>query len=166
MGIDVTNEDKLHLTIKSVHTTVGIEDWQGWPTITVADGLGGTQFYAPSLNLQEAAEMDRRYMVRGERIEMMIRQMEESSRWVYSLQEKLKESGKQLAQAKSDAKEANERSLFDKKLCEGMSIELGLSEARITELTNRLDKLKRRCAKKTERKNTKKKPHKRGSLKC
>lgn len=163
MGLDVTNEDRRHLTIKSVHITAGIEDWQGWPTITVADGLGGTQFYAPSLNLQEAAEMDRRYRVRGERIEMMISQMAESSRLVYSLREQLKESGKQLAQAKSDAKEANERSLSDQKLCEGMSIELGLSEARITDLTERLEELKRRCEKKSERKtNKKKKPRKRG----
>ena len=158
MGIDVTNEDKLHLTIKSVHTTVGIEDWQGWPTITVVDGLGGTQFYAPSLNLQESAEMDRRYRVRGERIEMMIRQMAESSRLVYSLREQLKESGKQVEQAKSEAKEANERSLFDQKLSEGMSIELGLSAARITDLTKRLEELKRRCAKKGKRKTAKKKP--------
>jgi len=162
MTIDVINEDKRNLTIKSVHITSGCEDWQGWPTITVADGLGGTQFYAPSLNLQESAEMERRYRVRGERIEMMISQMAESSRLVYSLREQLKESGRQIVQAKNEAKEANERSLSDQKLCEGMAIELGLSEARITELTKRLEELKRRCAKKAERKTNKKKPHKRG----
>lgn len=157
MGICVTNDDKRQLTIKSVHTTVGVEDWKGWPTITVVDHLGHSQFYAPSLNLQEAAEMDRKYKERGECIERMRGLIACSNRVSYDLREQLKE-------AENKAAKTEEQSVFYQKLREGMSSEISGLEAKCAELEEKcfdlmttVNKLKRRCDKKDKLKNTKKK---------
>ncbi len=62
MTDNYTSAEMLKLVVKDVHFSVGKSDYMGWPTITIQNADGRSQWYVPSGDLRYMEEIEEGYL--------------------------------------------------------------------------------------------------------
>ena len=61
MTDNYTSAEMLKLVVKDVHFSVGITDYNGWPTVTIKAPNGQEQWYVPSNDMNYMKKKDAKY---------------------------------------------------------------------------------------------------------
>ena len=69
MTDNCTSAEMLKLVVKDVHFSVGKSDYMGWPTITINNADGRSQWYVPSGDLRYMEEIEEGYLRRMREID-------------------------------------------------------------------------------------------------
>jgi hypothetical protein len=74
MTDNYTSAEMLKLVVKDVHFSVGITDYNGWPTVTIKAPNGQEQWYVPSNDMNYMKKKDAKYERQDRELEELRRQ--------------------------------------------------------------------------------------------
>ncbi len=74
MTDNYTSAEMLNLSVKDVHFSVGITDYNGWPTVTIKAPNGQEQWYVPSNDMNYMKKKDAKYERQDRELEELRRQ--------------------------------------------------------------------------------------------
>ena len=114
MTDNCTKPEMLKLTVKDVHFSVGITDYNGWPTVTIKAPNGQEQWYVPSNDMNYMKKKDEKYERQDRELAELRRQFsclmddkQRVSRYALDWKDRLDESKKQLEQTKKILEETS-----------------------------------------------------------
>jgi len=103
MTDNYTSAEMLKLVVKDVHFSVGITDYNGWPTVTIKAPNGQEQWYVPSNDMNYMKKKDAKYERQDRELEELRRQFsclmddkQRVSRFALDLKERLDDAMKRL----------------------------------------------------------------------
>ena len=115
MTDNYTSAEMLKLVVKDVHFSVGITDYNGWPTVTIKAPNGQEQWYVPSNDMNYMKKKDAKYERQDRELEELRRKfsflMDDKNRvlrFALDWKEQLDESTKKLEQTKKILQEASD----------------------------------------------------------
>ena len=115
MTDNYTSAEMLKLVVKDVHFSVGITDYNGWPTVTIKAPNGQEQWYVPSNDMNYMKKKDAKYERQDRELAELRRQYSfliDDKQRIYMFatdwKEQLDKSKKQLEQTKKILEEASQ----------------------------------------------------------
>ena len=125
MTDNCTSAEMLKLIVKDVHFSVGITDYNGWPTVTIKAPNGQEQWYVPSNDMNYMKKKDAKYERQDRELAELRRQfsclMDDKQRiyrFATDWKERLDESTKQLEQTKNILKGASDELVKINRSCD------------------------------------------------
>ena len=125
MTDNYTSAEMLKLVVKDVHFSVGITDYNGWPTVTIKAPNGQEQWYVPSNDMNYMKKKDARYERQDRELEELRKQISflmddknRVSRFALDWKEQLDESTKKLEQTKKILQEASDELVQINRSCD------------------------------------------------
>lgn len=125
MTDNCTNAEMLKLIVKDVHFSVGITDYNGWPTVTIKAQNGQEQWYVPSNDMNYMKKKDAKYERQDRELAELRRQFsclmddkQRVSRFALDWKERLDESTEKLKQANRILEEASQELVKTNRSCD------------------------------------------------
>jgi peptidoglycan hydrolase CwlO-like protein len=125
MTDNYTSAEMRKLIVKDVHFSVGITDYNGWPTVTIKAPNGQEQWYVPSNDMNYMKKKDAKYERQDRELAELRRQfsglMDDKQRiyrFALDWKEQLDESTKKLEQANRILEEASQELVQINRSCD------------------------------------------------